>query len=92
MKPQDRTRAILESRLDIESRMILVVLADHMGRDGVAWPSAERLAKPGRVTVASAARVGYGVGMEACDSASFSLSRALNAHQPAGPGCVPVTT
>lgn len=44
MKPQDRTRAILRSTLDAESRLVAVALADHMDAHDEAYPSVGTLA------------------------------------------------
>lgn len=46
MKPQDRTRAILTSRVELSLRMVLVVLADYMSESHeVCWPSVESVAE-----------------------------------------------
>jgi len=44
MKPQDRTRAILRSTLDAESRLVAIALADHMDVHDEAYPSVGTLA------------------------------------------------
>jgi hypothetical protein len=45
MKPQDRTRAILRSGLDPESKLVAIAIADYLSADdGVAWPSIGTLA------------------------------------------------
>jgi hypothetical protein len=44
MKPQDRTRAILRSTLDAESRLVAIALADHMNVHDEAYPSVGTLA------------------------------------------------
>lgn len=44
MRPQDRTRAILRSTLDAESRLVAVALADHMDAHDEAYPSVATLA------------------------------------------------
>ncbi len=39
MMPQDRTRAILRSRVEPSTRLLLIAIADHMSADrDVAWP------------------------------------------------------
>lgn len=46
MKPQDRTRAILRSGLDAESKIIAVALCDYMGGAcDLAWPSVPTLSR-----------------------------------------------
>ena len=46
MKPQERTRAVLDSQIAPARRLILIVLADYMseGRE-TAWPSVETIAR-----------------------------------------------
>lgn len=43
MKPQERTRAILRSALDHESKAVAVALADYMGEQEIAWPAVSTL-------------------------------------------------
>lgn len=46
MKPLERTRAILRSGLDTESKIIAVALCDYMAADqGLAWPSVPTLVR-----------------------------------------------
>ncbi len=45
MRPQDRTRAIIETRLELSLRMVLVVIADRMSDERLTcWPSVETIA------------------------------------------------
>ena len=44
MRPQDRTRAIMRSGLDHESKAVAVAIADYMGDKDLAWPSVPTLA------------------------------------------------
>ena len=45
MKPQDRTRTILRSGLDPESKLVAIAIADYLSADdGAAWPSIGTLA------------------------------------------------
>jgi hypothetical protein len=45
MKPQDRTRAILRSKLEPSKRLLLVAIADHMDAAGVCWVRPETMAE-----------------------------------------------
>lgn len=45
MKPQERTRAILDSKVEPTWRFILVAIADHMGPDDRCWLRPETVAK-----------------------------------------------
>ena len=46
MKPQDRTRTILRSGLDPESKLVAIAIADYLSDDnGRAWPSMSRLSR-----------------------------------------------
>lgn len=45
MNPQDRTRAILRSRLEPAMRLLLVAIADHMNPQDVCWVKPETMAE-----------------------------------------------
>lgn len=48
-KPQDRTRAILRSTLEMEATLIAVAIADHMDAEGEAWPCVATIAAETRI-------------------------------------------